>query len=411
MTSLKQDSKLRVGIVAVFAALLTLTGCTAPAQTPGDNGPGDVLHFNQGGTFKILSLSDIQDGANVSPLTIKLITLALDSEKPDLVVLNGDNIFDWAPSLLFSGGNVQKSIGTFLKPITDRGIPFALVFGNHDRTLPMGQQAQWDYIHTFPGALGTANTIGDRVGNYNVVVDDRSGKPALNLWFLNSGGHTLSATGADMLPGQLDWYKTASDALTTANGGDPVPSIVFQHIPVPQIYDLLTPVAKGTPGAVKGSGAHSGGYYVAGPAVTDGTLGEGPCPLDTDKAEFDTWLQQGDVMGAVFGHDHNNSFGGRVQDIRLMYDAGTTFYSYGNGNLHGVRVLEFNEGSVQQYQTHMVYWKDLTKDPIPVNAQFDGTFAHGAQYLYIAIGALILLALVGLVIVVVRRIRRRRNAS
>jgi len=403
-------SKLAARATAIFAALFLLAGCGGPAAPPAVDSPADVLHFNADGTFKVMSISDIQDGANVSPQTITLMTLALDAEMPDLVVLDGDNIFDWAPSLLFSGANVKQSIAEFLKPITDRGIPFAVVFGNHDATMPMSEAAQWDYYQTFPGAVGAANPIDGRTGNYNVTVQNSTGQTVLNLWFMHSGGMTLSNRAA-ILPDQLAWYRHTSDALKSANGGVVVPSIWFQHIPVPEVYDLLTPVEKGTPGAVKGKGAYSGRYYVANPdVVVDGVLGEAPRPLLNGVDEFDAWLSQGDVIGAVFGHNHNNTIHGKVQGIDLMYDGGVTFYSYGNGDLHGVRVIEFGQADVRQYQTRMVYWKDLTDQAIPVAAQFDGTFAHGAQNLYIAIGVVIVAGLVSLVIAIPARIVRRRRA-
>jgi len=91
----------------------------------------------------------------------------------------------------------------------------------------------------------------------------------------------------------------------------------------------------------------------------------------------------------------------------LMYDASVGFYSYGNGDLHGVRVLEFNQDSVTQFTTRMVYWKDLTTDTIPANLAYDGGFAHGAQWGYIAVAVVIIAGLVTAVVLVVRKIRRR----
>jgi len=400
--------------VAAIAAALLLVGCAAPAPVPNAGGPDHaVLQFKADGTFKIMSISDIQDGADPSPYAIQLITLALDKEKPDLVVLDGDNIFDWAPSLLVSRANVKKSIDTFMAPIIAREIPFAVVFGNHDANAALTRPEQWAYYQSLPGAqtFGVdANQIGNRVGNYNLLVDGTDNKPAMNLWFFDSGGETLSALGDAMLPGQIDWYKNTSDTIKQANDGVAVPSVVFQHIPVPQIYDLLTPVDKSTPGAIEGSGAQADKYFLLDPAKTsDGTLGEGPCPLENDTAEFAAWQSQGDVMAAVFGHDHDNSFRGTTGGIQLMYDASAGFYSYGNGDLHGVRVLEFNENSVNQFTTHMDYWKDLTTDTIPADLAYDGGFAHGAQWAYIAVAVVIVAGLVTAIVAVVRKVRRRRR--
>ena len=107
------------------------------------------LSFNSNGKFKIMIITDIQDGLHVSSYTMALITKALDSEKPDLVILGGDNICGFAPSLYFSAKHVRQSISTFLKPITDQNIPFCVVFGNHDANRAMSKTEQMGYFLSF----------------------------------------------------------------------------------------------------------------------------------------------------------------------------------------------------------------------------------------------------------------------
>ena len=68
-------------------------------MTAGSKGAGE-LRFDDHGRFKVMVISDIQDGRDVCPYTLRLLDLALQRETPDLVVLNGDNIFGWAPTLL-----------------------------------------------------------------------------------------------------------------------------------------------------------------------------------------------------------------------------------------------------------------------------------------------------------------------
>ena len=383
---------------------------TTAATTTAAPTTASPLYFHQDGTFKIMVISDIQDGARVSPYTLQLITLALDAEHPDLVVINGDNIFDLSPSLLFSSGNIKASIESFLQPLVSRKIPFAVTFGNHDGAMVMGKEQQWDFYQTFPGALGSMNKIDDRVGNYNVIIQGTNGKPALNLWFFDSGGTSLPSKADKMLDGQIEWYKSTSNSLKAANGGVAVPSVVFQHVPVPQIYDLLTEVDKSTPGAKPGTDDHSGKYYVPNNSlVTSGELGEGPCTLVNDQQEFAAWQQQGDVMAAVFGHDHSNDFCGNLQGIDLMYESSVGFYMYGNGYRHGVRVMEFNEKNVHNYQTRMLFYDDLTDQAIPANLQFDGAFAHGDIYIYYAVAGLLAAVLIVMAVVIVVKVRHRRR--
>lgn len=65
----------------------------------------------------------------------------------------------------------------------------------------------------------------------------------------------------------------------------------------------------------------------------------------TSSGQFDSWVKQGDVIGAYFGHDHINCFNGTVEGIDLGYTPGAGFNVYGPGLDRGVRVFEINENS------------------------------------------------------------------
>ena len=51
------------------------------------------LNFNSDGKFKVVQFNDTQDDERIDRRTIELMEKVLDTEKPDFVVLNGDNIF------------------------------------------------------------------------------------------------------------------------------------------------------------------------------------------------------------------------------------------------------------------------------------------------------------------------------
>ena len=53
-----------------------------------------TLRFRDDGTFRILQVSDIQDGPHVNEDTLQLIGDAVREADPDLVVLTGDQIRD-----------------------------------------------------------------------------------------------------------------------------------------------------------------------------------------------------------------------------------------------------------------------------------------------------------------------------
>jgi hypothetical protein len=75
------------------------------------------------------------------------------------------------------------------------------------------------------------------------------------------------------------WYRDKSDELRALNGGTPMPSMLFQHIPVPEFfYELMNTVAADTPDAIEGKGEAAGQFYLPdADKHIAGTLGERPC--------------------------------------------------------------------------------------------------------------------------------------
>jgi predicted MPP superfamily phosphohydrolase len=358
----------KVLICLALIVIMTADSGVLAAETKG-------LSFNNG-KFKIMVIADIQDNAEVSPYTMEFITAALDTEQPDLVVLTGDNIQGSAPSLIINKSAVKSSIHQFLTPIAEHHIPFAVVMGNHDPETIMSKEEQMNYYMSYDNCLAQVNEIGSSIGNYNLVIDDDQGNPALNLWFFDSNNRIRSEYGtgyAYITDGQINWYEGAQAQLKASNNGTAVPSIVFQHIPVPEIYDLLIEVPKDTSGAVEGYGKWEEHYFVLNPElVTSGNLNEGPCPPDFNNGQFGSWLEQGDVFAAVFGHDHVNDFKGNLEGIDLMYTPGVGFYSYGNGYNRGVRIIELDQNDPQAYSTRLVYYSDLIDEPIPESLMYNG---------------------------------------
>ena len=353
-----------------------------------------MLHFNEG-KFKILVIADIQDDVTASPYTTEFIATAIDSEKPDLIVLNGDNIQGSAPSLLLSKSAVKRSIDQFLAPIVERGIPFAVVFGNHDAETIMSKEEQMEYYLSFDNCLARPNAIGRSVGNYNLLIKGQQDEPSLNLWFFDSNNRIYSEYGygyAYVTNEQIEWYERTAKETQNSNGGAVVPAFVFQHIPVPEIYDLLTEVPKSTNGAVRGHGKWKNQFFVINPELVEsGSMGEGPCPPDFNNGQFDSWLKQGDVVAAFFGHDHVNDFAGNLKGIDLAYTPGAGFYSYGNGYKRGVRVIEIDQNNPSKYVSRLIYYSDLIDEPIP-----DSLLHNGETRLLILQWVLILIVLLAL---------------
>ena len=155
-----------------------------------------------------------------------------------------------------------------------------------------------------------------------------------------------------------------------AENGDYLPSLVFQHIPVPEFFDVIKKVPKGTKGAVPAYGEHENEYFV----LNDETIAEGgfmlesPASPDVNTGEFEAMSEKGDVLGIYVGHDHNNSFVVKYKGVDLGYTQGAGFNVYGPGENRGVRIFELDETAPREYKTHTATFKELcgTKIKTPV---------------------------------------------
>ena len=78
----------------------------------------------QNGSFKLMQISDVQELAKVNPDSIKLLTLALEREKPDLAVFTGDQVYGIHPS--FRLGDTRQKIAATIRSISSRDVPLHL---------------------------------------------------------------------------------------------------------------------------------------------------------------------------------------------------------------------------------------------------------------------------------------------
>lgn len=361
-----------------------LLSLLAPALlTTGVRAESGQLCFQPNGEFKILIVADTQDAVKPQKETLLMLERSLDTAKPDLVVLLGDIIHG---NDIKTEKSAKAAIDAIIAPIEQRKLPFAIVFGNHDDNGGVSKETQMALYQTHPGCLSIDGEELSGCGNYNLPIYDSEGDKLLfNLWFFDSGSYDTEREDAYAYveQDQLDWYACQSEALRKQNGGESVPSFAFQHIIVPEIYDMLLEVPKATAGAVRGHGSHNDSYYVINPEyIFDGSMGEAPCPPEFNSGELYAWTKQGDVIAAFFGHDHKNDFSGSYKGIDLVATPGTGFYIYGNGDEHGTRSVTLKQSDLKSYETELLYYKDLVGAP-----PFGIKATRGARYeLPVALG-------------------------
>ena len=326
------------------------------------------LSFKSGKRFKILCFGDLHERILLDTVDKELrfkdmnlfMQVTVKALQPDFVVLLGDTLCEWNEA----GGYelYRDALARIIKPVTDAGIPYGYVMGNHEHDIRREELVIKAYDEL--GICYVFNEEPDITGKLNCCVPIRSSDGthnAFNMWFIDSNNtcedHDVSNydwVHAD----QIQWYERRAEQLKEENGGITVPAVLFQHIPVTEEYRLLRP-AKLTerPVAVKGHSKKKDTYYVAAEG-TQGYVGEGPCAPDYNDGQFESWKKVGDVKGAFFGHDHLNDFTGEVDGILLGQNKTSGFNAYTDGCRSCVRMIELDEHT-GTLKTRIYHYKDF----------------------------------------------------
>ncbi len=332
---------LRKTTAAIAAAIALPWAALAAGTIDG----GQRLSFRPDGTFKIAQVTDThyKYGKSASRAAVENIASALDTEQPDLVVFTGDQVYS---------DSVARSLRELTAPLVERQIPFAFVFGNHDHQFDLSLSESYDLMRSIPGCLAPER---GNVPSPDYTVEIRSAadssRVASVLYLLDSHeGSFIKDTGryAWLTTPQIVWYKANSTKYTELNGGKPLPSLMFFHIPIPEMEYAWSRTKS----------------YIA------GTHGEKVCCPDMNSGMFTAIKEQGDVFGVFFGHDHDNDFATTYWNILLAYgrySGGKTVYNH--LGKPGVRVITLREGE-RALSTHI----RLSDGSIIAPADYPATF-------------------------------------
>ena len=280
------------------------------------------LRFNSNHKFKIVQFTDVHwiyDDPK-SEEAAERMREVLDAERPALVVYTGEMIFakPAAPAL-------QRA----LEPAIERGIPFAVTWGNHDDEQDMTRAELSAYIKDMKGNL-TSHTEGiSGQTNYTLSVKSSDGRrDAAVLYIFDSHSYSKieRVKGYDWIKhDQVAWYIEQSKAFTAKNGGAPLPALAFMHIPLPEMRDMT----------------QNQNIYMV------GTRKEMVCAPEINTGLATAMLSAGDVMGLFVGHDHVNDYVVDWYGILMGYGrftgGKTVYHDIPQGN--GARVIELTEGS------------------------------------------------------------------
>ncbi|KAF1960905.1 Metallo-dependent phosphatase [Byssothecium circinans] len=263
-----------------------------------------ALRVREDGRFKIVQISDTHmvtgpgsckdaidaDGnplpeSEADPLTVNFIGKVLDVEKPDLVILTGDQLHHDIP-------DSQSALFKVVAPIIERSIPFAAVFGNHDSegTHALPRTAQMSILQDLPFSfceLGLEQV--DGIGNFSlhILAPAPSQLPLSTLYFLDSHGGKPSLTPhPDYNPikrSQIAWFVDASQAQRSARQKDNnYMTLAFFHIPLPEFGNRHLSIRSG----------HQ----------------REPTECPSLNTHFYDALVKGGISAVGCGHDHVNDF-------------------------------------------------------------------------------------------------------
>lgn len=312
------------------------------------------LRFNGNGKFRILIFSDFHAVLDFDRRLIRDVGAIVEGCKPDLVILNGDQI--WKDEF-----KTPEQLHGFLSEINDefekRNVPWAHTFGNHDAESGFEVCDQQDVYESFDYCIskrGDSNIHG--TGNYVLpVLSSKGDHIAYNIWALDSHRNTVQFVeeGKEeydewrifvkdpIYPcqkydsirfDQLMWYWNTSVLLEEYNKSI-IPGIMVFHAPIPEFIQLYKNVAETNYRGNRREGVGCG-------------------PLNTGV--FATVFQRGDVKTIVCGHDHINDFQGKYLGITMAMDGGLNYDCYCDDDLRGGRIVDIDENDVWNVKTYMI---------------------------------------------------------
>lgn len=323
-----------------------------------------TLRFDDAGKFKIVLFADIQDTYPLKPDTLEYMNEILDQEKPDLVLLVGDN---HCGSI-----STESQLITYLtamsEPMESRKIPWAQIYGNHVeggygfKMSAPGKERQQEIFESFDYNISKAGSVYG-VGNYVLpVLRSDSDKIGFNVFGLdthsylneNPGGQRFENSvivdnpiyGTKFYPDgryetihadQVRWYWNASVALENYNGSK-IAAMMFFHIAQLEWE-----------------------YIVKNPKQTNmvGQNIEGVWQSELSSGLFHACYERGDVKGMFVGHCHQNDFVGTYMGIKLGFTPTIGSLAYFSPQTRGARVIEIDQDDAFNFTTRMVYCKDL----------------------------------------------------
>ncbi len=246
--------------------------------------------------FRVLQLTDIHWSLSTNiPRQKEYMDILVEHSDPDLIVITGDALF-----------TATKNIATMLYDYIDSlGIPYAVVYGNHD------MQGMWSSSWMDQNIVrenAAFSIVQDDVdGRTNWVIDiERDGETVWQVFGIDSNSYM-----ADGLLYQYDYIQESQVQWFQGMAEEGVPSIGFLHIPLWEYAYAYQEDPDGIIGELREPDS-------ATPGLVD-EVGEVPFyPSSVHSSFFDAAREAG-MRGIFGGHDHSNDWVGMYEGVALGY--------------------------------------------------------------------------------------------
>ena len=309
------------------------------------------LKFGADHRFRIVQLTDIHYKVHNANSTKALdgLCMVLDKVKPDMVIFTGDIVTD---------EKMKQAWDEVLTIVTDRKIPWAVVFGNHDDEQGSSSAQIMSYITQKPFCYATSGP--DKIkgtSNYYLRIKNSVGsKTAAILYALDSNAYCKNVENESygyIDFSQVNWYRTISRELTAENDGRPYPALAFFHIPLRE-YSLINDSTK---------------------YKRIGNRNEKECFGALNTGMYAAIHESGDVIGVFVGHDHNNDYIGRLNNTCLAYGRFSGSETTYGKLTTGARVIDLKENKFS-----FVSWIYTINNEILFPVTFDENKLKSVEY-------------------------------
>ena len=318
----------------VLPLLLTLASLSLSACSTGINYAIEdyiVKKVAYKDDYKILQLTDIHlSDKDDQDVQFAFMDLTINEANPDLIVVTGD---------LFTFASKSTALRLF-NFLDGHGIDWTVTFGNHDEQCYFSIDWLTDTLNNFgPHCLFKDIQDDDVFGNANFAINlMKDEKVFEQLIVMDSNRYYFgSYSGYDYFKqNQIDWYEKIINKTKENNGGVTVPSLMFYHIPLPEIdvaYDEALAAGK-----------------------VHGVKGEKSCPPKFNSGFFAKIKELGSTNAMFFGHDHDNCFWVEYEGVIFSYGLKSTDRLYYDEKLLGGQTITIkNDHTVEINQIYHTY--------------------------------------------------------